>query len=170
MEFHFPDRTERPQLPSQQNNQAGILAPTNSRPATIQAGARIATWQVDKLRPHPSYAELGLTVSLSRLNALLELGEDAFLFPLMVTSNGIVIDAMPAWKQRVCRHVQPLNASNMRFPKRKLSAAFCFVIDHLLDCRLSAASLWHEGSRNHSQRKHFSISKLVAKKRVHQIG
>jgi ParB-like chromosome segregation protein Spo0J len=50
------------------------------------------SWQVVDLRPHPSCARLGITVSASRLNALLELGEDAFLFPLIVTSTGIVID------------------------------------------------------------------------------
>ena len=53
---------------------------------------RLVPWQVVNLRPHPSYARLGISVSASRLNALLELGEDAFLFPLIVTARGIVID------------------------------------------------------------------------------
>jgi ParB-like chromosome segregation protein Spo0J len=33
-----------------------------------------------------------MKVPASRLNALLEMGEDAFAFPLTVTSDGIVID------------------------------------------------------------------------------
>lgn len=91
MEFHFPDRTEQPSSVSPLDPQAGFLGST-ANPIATQSGARIATWQVANLRRHPSYAQLGLTVCSSRLNALLELGEDAFLFPLMVTSNGIIID------------------------------------------------------------------------------
>jgi transcriptional regulator with XRE-family HTH domain len=53
---------------------------------------RIVPRRVGDLRPHPSYARLGIKVPASRLNALLEMGEDAFLFPLIVTSEGIVID------------------------------------------------------------------------------
>ncbi|MCU1256759.1 MAG: hypothetical protein JWM83_3058 [Candidatus Angelobacter sp.] len=53
---------------------------------------RIVPRRVGELRPHPSYARLGIKVPASRLNALLEMGEDAFLFPLVVTSSGIVID------------------------------------------------------------------------------
>jgi len=53
---------------------------------------RIIPRRVSELRPHPSYARLGIKVPASRLNALLEMGEDAFLFPMIVTSSGIVID------------------------------------------------------------------------------
>lgn len=53
---------------------------------------QLVSWRVDQLRPHPSYARLGIKVSASRLNALLEMGEDAFLFPLIITSDGVVID------------------------------------------------------------------------------
>ena len=49
--------------------------------------------------------------------------------------NGIVIGGLHAWKQRVYRDVQLSSASNMRFPKKKRSAALYFVIDHLRDCR-----------------------------------
>jgi hypothetical protein len=49
-------------------------------------------WQVSDLKPHPSYAQLGIKIPAYRLNELLELGEDAFIFPLFVTSTGIVID------------------------------------------------------------------------------
>jgi hypothetical protein len=53
---------------------------------------RIVPWQVRDLKPHPSYAQLGIKIPAYRLNELLELGEDAFIFPLFVTSTGIVID------------------------------------------------------------------------------
>ena len=53
---------------------------------------RIVPWQVRDLKPHPSYAQLGIKIPAYRLNELLELGEDAFIFPLFITSTGIVID------------------------------------------------------------------------------
>jgi hypothetical protein len=56
----------------------------------------------------------------------------------------------------------------MRFPKKKPSAAFYFVIDHLLGCLPSAESLWHEASPSLSKTKHFNINKPVGRKRVHQ--
>jgi hypothetical protein len=49
-------------------------------------------WQVSDLKPHPTYAQLGIKIPASRLNELAEIGEDAFAFPLFVTSTGIVID------------------------------------------------------------------------------
>ena len=49
-------------------------------------------WRVCDLKPHPSYSQLGIQTSNPRLNELLELGEYAFVFPLFVTSTGIVID------------------------------------------------------------------------------
>lgn len=59
---------------------------------TAHARGQLVPWRTGDLRPHPSYARLGITVPASRLNALLEMGEDAFVFPLVVTSDGIVID------------------------------------------------------------------------------
>jgi hypothetical protein len=53
---------------------------------------RIVAWQVRDLKPHSSYAQLGIKIPAYRLNELLELGEDAFIFPLFITSTGIVID------------------------------------------------------------------------------
>lgn len=88
-QFHFPDRAKQP---PPINSPAGILASTANPIARPETEGRGATWQVTNLRPHPGYAQLGLNISSSRLNALLELGEDTFLFPLLVTSNGIVID------------------------------------------------------------------------------
>src|ERR1041385_241946 len=79
---------------SQQHSQLANRADHKSnRPQMgTRASLRVISWHVRDLKPHPCYAALGLKVSFSRLNALLESGEDAFLFPLMVTSNGIVID------------------------------------------------------------------------------
>jgi hypothetical protein len=65
---------------------------SHKSPLNAHKRSQIVLWQVDKLRPHPRYARLGITVHASRLNSLLEAGEDAFLFPLLVTSKGIVID------------------------------------------------------------------------------
>ncbi len=62
-----------------------------SRLAT-RASIRVMPWQVRDLKPHPIYAQLGVKIPASRLNELIELGEDAFVFPLSVTSTGIVID------------------------------------------------------------------------------
>ena len=61
---------------------------TTSKPSQI----RLVPWRVPDLKPHPSYDHLHIKIPASRLNELLERGEDAFLFPLIVTSSGIVID------------------------------------------------------------------------------
>jgi hypothetical protein len=65
---------------------------SNSPQPTTHASIRVVPWRVRDLTPHPSYAQLGIKIPASRLNELLELGEDAFVFPLSVTSTGIVID------------------------------------------------------------------------------
>jgi hypothetical protein len=65
---------------------------SNSPQLTTRASIRVVPWRVRDLTPHPSYAQLGIKVPASRLNELLELGEDAFVFPLSVTSTGIIID------------------------------------------------------------------------------
>jgi hypothetical protein len=68
---------------------------TNASHSPLPTGPardRVVPWQVRDLKPHPSYAQLGVKIPASRLNELLELGEDAFIFPLFVTSTGIVID------------------------------------------------------------------------------
>lgn len=75
------------------NQQNGQSVSSRSSPTTItHTRKQLVPWQVGDLRPHPSYARLGIIVHASRLNALIEMGEDAFLFPLIVTSDGIVID------------------------------------------------------------------------------
>jgi hypothetical protein len=43
----------------------------------------VVPWQVCKLRPHPSYARLDIKVPASRLNALLEMGEDCAVLELL---------------------------------------------------------------------------------------
>jgi hypothetical protein len=79
---------------SQQHLQPENRSDHQSDRPQLATGAyvRVAPWQVRDLKPHPSYAQLGVKIPASRLNELLELGEDAFVFPLSVTSTGIVID------------------------------------------------------------------------------
>lgn len=59
---------------------------------------RITTRRVDELRPHPAYARLGLKVPASKLNALIEQGECAFLGSLTITCDGIIIDGYARWE------------------------------------------------------------------------
>ncbi|HKV91257.1 MAG TPA: hypothetical protein VJW20_01780 [Candidatus Angelobacter sp.] len=65
---------------------------SNRPQLATRASVRGVPWQVRDLKPHPGYAQLGIKIPASRLNELIELGEDAFIFPLFVTSAGIVID------------------------------------------------------------------------------
>lgn len=76
--------------PRNQQNGQGISS--HNSPTITHTRGQVVPWRVGDLRPHPSYARLGIKVPAARLNALLEMGEDAFLFPLIITSNGIVID------------------------------------------------------------------------------
>jgi ParB-like chromosome segregation protein Spo0J len=93
-EFHeFADTDVRSPQVSQTAHPRDI--PSSSADYSVKIThprCRIVPWRVGKLRPHPSYARLDMKVPASRLNALLEMGEDAFAFPLTVTSDGIVID------------------------------------------------------------------------------
>jgi hypothetical protein len=81
-----PQHLQRVNRPDHQNSASHRPIPTG------HARNRIVPWRVCDLKPHPSYAQLSLEIPASRLNELLKLGEDAFLFPLIVTSAGIVID------------------------------------------------------------------------------
>jgi transcriptional regulator with XRE-family HTH domain len=83
---HIPSDSEP------RNQQNGLSSSSHNSPTITHTRSQLVPWQVGKLWPHPSYARLGIEVPASRLNALLEMGEDAFLFPLIVTSDGIVID------------------------------------------------------------------------------
>jgi hypothetical protein len=92
MESHIAnDRTPNPPI-LQEGRQAATREGANEDSSTTTSRKRLVSWQVAKLRPHPSYARLGISISSSKLNVLLELGEDAFLVPLLVTSTGYVID------------------------------------------------------------------------------
>jgi hypothetical protein len=77
------------QRPIQRDTQSSS---TDDSAKITHARRQLVPWRVGDLRPHPGYARLGIKVSASRLNALIEMGEDAFLFPLIITSKGIVID------------------------------------------------------------------------------
>lgn len=89
----FPDSRGRispnPQARNQQNS---LSVSSHNSPTITYTRNQLVPWPVGDLRPHPSYARLGINVPASRLNALLEMGDDAFLFPMIVTSSGIVID------------------------------------------------------------------------------
>jgi hypothetical protein len=90
-ESHNFLRADRPsqqysQLANRSDHQSNRLQPA------ARISVRVAPWQVRDLKPHPRYAQLGIKIPASRLNELLELGEDAFVFPLFVTSTGLVID------------------------------------------------------------------------------
>ncbi len=74
------------------NQQNGQSVSSHNSPTITHTRNQLVSWRVGDLRPHPSYARLDIKVHPSRLNALLEMGEDAFLFPLIVTSDGILID------------------------------------------------------------------------------
>jgi hypothetical protein len=87
---NFPSADGHSQRHSQLANRSDYES--NRAPLATRASVRIAPWRVRDLKAHPSYAQLGVTTPASRLNELIELGEDAFVFPLSVTSTGIVID------------------------------------------------------------------------------
>ena len=77
-----PDADKHVRQESHTANQGNTLSSTADNSAKIKhTRGRLALWQVDRLRPHPSYARLSIKVPASRLNALLEMGEDTFLFP-----------------------------------------------------------------------------------------
>lgn len=51
-----------------------------------------------ELRPHPSYARNGLAVSADELSAVRARGELAFLEPLAITRDRIIIDGYACWE------------------------------------------------------------------------
>jgi hypothetical protein len=53
---------------------------------------QLAVRSLDELHPHPSYVRHQLSVSASQLSALMELGTLAFLQPIVMSRNGIVVD------------------------------------------------------------------------------
>jgi hypothetical protein len=88
-----PDADGHVRQESHTTNQRNTLSSSADEAAKIKhTQGRLMPWRVSDLRPHPSHVRLGIRVPASRLNMLIEMGEDAFLFPLIVTSDGIVID------------------------------------------------------------------------------
>ncbi len=167
MESYFSDDRGWNPAVAQRNSQAALCA-TDNFPTTTQPQAQTATWQVANLRPHPSYARLGISVSASRLSALLDLGNDAFLSPLIVTSTGIVIDGYARLEWHGCKDARLSIASNITFLRRRLFVGFCFVTDHLPDWRLSVELLWPEGLQNLSKKRRYNTSRPAGKRRVRQ--
>src|SRR5262245_18471993 len=60
--------------------------------------AKTTRRRVDELRPHSAYDQLGLRVPTYKLNAVIEQGEEAFLTPLAITSDGTIIDGYTRWE------------------------------------------------------------------------
>jgi hypothetical protein len=53
---------------------------------------QLVVGSLDELRPHPSYVRNHLAVSASQLSALVELGDRAFLNPIVITRDRFVIE------------------------------------------------------------------------------
>jgi len=62
------------------------------------SNGQLVTRRVDELRAHPSYVRHGLAVSAAQLSALEESGDLAFQDPLLITTDGTVIDGYARWK------------------------------------------------------------------------
>jgi hypothetical protein len=60
--------------------------------------AQIVTCDLKDLRPHPSYVRHGLGVSTDKLSALRARGELAFLEPLTITRDRIIVDGYARWE------------------------------------------------------------------------
>ena len=58
----------------------------------VNTFGQIVTRRVDELRPHPSYIRHQLMVPAANLSAVAEQGEEAFLEPLVITRELVVID------------------------------------------------------------------------------
>jgi hypothetical protein len=59
---------------------------------------QLVTCGLDELRSNPSYVRQHLTVSVSQLSALAELGDLAFREPLVITQDHIIIDGYARWE------------------------------------------------------------------------
>jgi hypothetical protein len=59
---------------------------------------QIVTCDPQVLRPHPSYARHGLAVSADELAAVRATGDIAFLEPLAITRDRIIIDGYACWE------------------------------------------------------------------------
>jgi hypothetical protein len=62
------------------------------------ANGRLVVSSVLQLRPHPSYVRHNLCVHAYKLAALVELGDLAFQYPLIVTLDRLIIDGYGRWE------------------------------------------------------------------------
>ena len=70
---------------------------TNDTGGPLGTG-QLVTCRLDELRPHSSYVRHHLTVSASRLSALAERGDRAFVEPLMITRDRTILDGYGRWE------------------------------------------------------------------------
>ena len=77
---------------------ANDYAPQYAPPGTeieqhgLEHSPKLVNRCLDELRPHPSYVRHGLSSSPKQLSALVAIGELAFREPIVVTSNGLIVD------------------------------------------------------------------------------
>src|SRR5205807_1311251 len=60
--------------------------------------SQFVTCSVHELRPHPSYARHNLSVPAYKLAALVDLGDLAFVYPLTITRDRLIIDGYGRWE------------------------------------------------------------------------
>src|SRR4051794_22029741 len=79
-----PTRDKRVQPNEQARN--------DGEPPNAGAQCQVLPLRVDELRPHLSYLRNQLSVSASQLSALAARGDCAFLEPLLINRNRVIID------------------------------------------------------------------------------
>jgi hypothetical protein len=89
---------------------------------------RLVVLSVDQLRPHPSYTRHQLSVSASQLTAILALGSLAFLQPIMVTQEGIVLDGYARWE--LARQQGRKSLLCLEFHLSEEESLRCLVLSH----------------------------------------
>ena len=83
------------------------------------------TCRVDDLRPHPSYVKHQLSVSTSKITALQRLGDRAFLEPIAVTQDWIIIDGYARWELAKLRNIATVLCLEYRLTEDE---ALCFML------------------------------------------
>ena len=59
---------------------------------------QLAVRSLDELRPHPSYVRHQLSVTVSQLSTLIELGSVAFQQPIVISRDGVIVDGYARWE------------------------------------------------------------------------
>ena len=59
---------------------------------------RLATLRIDELRPHPAYSRHQLAASTQQISALASAAASAFLDPIVITQDRIIIDGYARWE------------------------------------------------------------------------